>query len=169
MRRGSVSTNCSFEILGYDPTLEPKSVHRQYGVELVELDQLLRRSEIVSLHAPLIPATTGMLGPEQLVLMRDGATIVNTARAGLLATSALETELISGRLFAILDVTDPEPLPASSPYGACRTCSLRRISPALSVLRSSVSGRRCSTRSSATSKDVLRRTPAHWAELGLRA
>src|SRR5690606_22742231 len=68
-------------------------------------------SEIVSLHAPLVESTRGMLGAAELALLPDGATFINTARGGLVDHDALFAECASGRIDAILDVTDPEPLP----------------------------------------------------------
>ena len=53
-----------------------------------------------------------MIGPEQLARMRDGCTVINTARGSLLDHAALVPHVRSGRLFAVLDVTEPEPLPA---------------------------------------------------------
>ena len=94
---------------------DPFAVAEPPAVELVPLDELLRRSDIVSLHAPLLPETRHMLDARRLSLIRDGATLINTARGGLVDTEALTRELQSGRISAILDVTDPEPLPASSP------------------------------------------------------
>lgn len=85
------------------------------GWDLVELDVLLRHSDVVSLHAPATPETEGMLGAEQFALMKDGATFINTARGSLVDHDALAREAASGRLDAMLDVTDPEPLPAEHP------------------------------------------------------
>jgi len=78
---------------------------------LVPLPDLVRTSDIVSLHAPSLPETYRMIGAPELAQMRDGATIINTARGKLIDTDALITEAITGRLSAVLDVTDPEPLP----------------------------------------------------------
>lgn len=85
------------------------------GVPLLPLDDLLRTSEIVTIHAPETPQTRHLIGPRELALMPDGAVLINTARGGLLDHDALIAELRTGRLSAILDVTDPEPLPADSP------------------------------------------------------
>jgi phosphoglycerate dehydrogenase-like enzyme len=85
------------------------------GVRSVGLDELLSTSDVVSIHAPDVPATRGMIGAAQLALLRDGATLVNTARGALVDTDALEAALASGRISAVLDVTEPEPLPRSSP------------------------------------------------------
>ncbi|MFF6911977.1 NAD(P)-dependent oxidoreductase [Streptomyces sp. NPDC012466] len=85
------------------------------GVPLLPLDDLLRTSDIVTVHAPETPETHHMIGRRELALMPDGAVLINTARGALVDHDALVTELRAGRLTAILDVTDPEPLPADSP------------------------------------------------------
>jgi phosphoglycerate dehydrogenase-like enzyme len=85
------------------------------GVPLLPLDDLLRTSDIVTIHAPETPETHHLIGARELALMPDGAVLINTARGSLLDHDALTTELRAGRLSAILDVTDPEPLPADSP------------------------------------------------------
>jgi len=101
-------------ILLADPTID--EAHAQgLGVTLVDLDELVRRSDVVSIHAPNIPKTHRMFDSRRLGLMRDGATLINTARGQLVDTEALVAELSTGRIFAILDVTDPEPLPAGHP------------------------------------------------------
>lgn len=92
-----------------DPTITADDA-RRLGAELVGLDALLGRADVVSLHAPLLPATTGMIGARELAAMQDGATLINTARGGLVDHAALRRELATGRISAILDVTDPEPL-----------------------------------------------------------
>ncbi|BDZ41474.1 hydroxyacid dehydrogenase [Paraoerskovia sediminicola] len=101
-------------VLVADPTVDAAEV-ASLGAELVELDELVRRSDIVSLHAPALPSTYRMIGAAELAAMPDGATLINTARGSLVDTAALEAECASGRIDAILDVTDPEPLPAASP------------------------------------------------------
>ncbi|WP_415854568.1 hydroxyacid dehydrogenase [Sinomonas sp. G460-2] len=98
-----------FRVLLADPTLRPSDAVA-LGAELVPLEELLSESRIVSLHAPILPTTVGMIGATELSLMRDGATFINTARGVLVDHRALRAELRSGRLRAILDVTDPEPL-----------------------------------------------------------
>ncbi|MGV9455137.1 hydroxyacid dehydrogenase [Streptomyces sp. NPDC003635] len=85
------------------------------GAELLPLEDLLRRSDIVTLHAPDLPETYRMLDAPRLALMRDGAVLINTSRGALIDPDALTDELVSGRLSAILDVTEPEPLPPGSP------------------------------------------------------
>ncbi|MFF4500921.1 hydroxyacid dehydrogenase [Streptomyces sp. NPDC001401] len=87
----------------------------QLGVPLLPLDDLLHTSDIVTIHAPETPQTHHLIGRRELALMSDGATLINTARGGLVDQDALVAELRTGRLNAVLDVTDPEPLPADSP------------------------------------------------------
>jgi phosphoglycerate dehydrogenase-like enzyme len=104
----------SAEVLVYDPYADPDAVAGA-GARLASLDEVLRSVDVLSLHAPLLPETIGMIGARELALLRDGATLVNTARGALIDTDALTRECASGRLDAILDVTDPEPLPDDSP------------------------------------------------------
>lgn len=97
-------------VLLSDPTVSPSEAAR-LGVELVTLKQLMHSSKVVSLHAPVLPSTLGMIGAAELAQMQDGSTFINTARGVLVDHAALRTELRSGRLSAVLDVTAPEPLP----------------------------------------------------------
>ncbi|WP_369387460.1 hydroxyacid dehydrogenase [Streptomyces sp. CG1] len=88
---------------------------RRLGAERVELAELCRRSAVVSVHAPLLPETTGLLDAAMLGLIPDGGVLINTARGAIVDTDALTRECASGRLEAYLDVTDPEPLPPGHP------------------------------------------------------
>jgi phosphoglycerate dehydrogenase-like enzyme len=97
-----------------DPYADPVEIMRAGGVP-TPLEDLLPRVDVLSLHAPELPSTRHMIAAPQLAALRDHATVVNTARGSLIDTAALEAECASGRLNAILDVTDPEPLPADSP------------------------------------------------------
>ncbi|MFJ9709545.1 hydroxyacid dehydrogenase [Streptomyces sp. NPDC101234] len=98
----------------YDPYVDAAEAARLGAVPL-PLDELLRTSDIVSVHAPDIPQTQGMLSRERLALIPDGGVLINTSRGALIDHTALTEELVSRRLSAVLDVTDPEPLPAGSP------------------------------------------------------
>jgi len=73
------------------------------------LDELLRTADVVSLHVPLTPETGGLISRERLGLLRDGATLVNTARGAIVDEDALMDELVSGRISAGLDVFADEP------------------------------------------------------------
>ncbi|MFI7678108.1 2-hydroxyacid dehydrogenase [Actinophytocola sp. NPDC049390] len=88
-------------------------------VESVPLDELLRRSTVVSLHARLTDETRGMIGAREIALMPAGSVLVNCARGGLLDYDALAKALTDGHLFAAaVDVYDEEPLPAGHPLRA---------------------------------------------------
>lgn len=73
------------------------------------LEELLRTADVVSLHAPLTPETDGLISRERLALLRDDATLINTARGAIVDEDALVAELVSGRISAGLDVFADEP------------------------------------------------------------
>jgi len=110
-------------ILVSDPFVSPEAV-AEAGAELVPLDALLARVDVLSLHAPALPETHHMIGRAQLATLRDGATVINTARGWILDHDALFDECASGRLDAVLDVTEPDPLPADSPLRALPNVAL---------------------------------------------
>lgn len=102
---------CGFDmkVLAYDPIWD-QDFAEKYGVERVELDQLYARSDYISLHVPLMAATRGMIGAEQLAQMKSGAVLINCARGELIdeeaLLAALEQKKIGG---AALDVFVKEP------------------------------------------------------------
>lgn len=102
------------EVVLSDPYLDPAAA-AALGVTLLPLDDLVAVSDVVSLHAPALPETRHLIDRRRLARMRDGATLLNTARGSLVDGRALQDELVSGRLRAVLDVTVPEVLPADSP------------------------------------------------------
>ena len=85
------------------------------GAAYVEKDELLARSDVVSLHIVLSQSTRGLIGQRELALMKDGAILVNTSRGPLVDEAALIAALRRGRLTAALDVYDREPLPQGHP------------------------------------------------------
>jgi phosphoglycerate dehydrogenase-like enzyme len=103
-----------FEILLCDPYVTASEAS-SLGVRLADLDELCMTSDVVSLHAPALPATRHMIDGRRLGLLRDGATFINTARGSLVDTEALSDVLATGRLYAVLDTTEPEVLPDDSP------------------------------------------------------
>jgi phosphoglycerate dehydrogenase-like enzyme len=80
-----------------------------------ELPALLPSADAVVVLAPLTDDTRGLIGAAELAAMRDGALLVNAARGAVVDTDALVAEVTTGRLRAVLDVTDPEPLPDGHP------------------------------------------------------
>ena len=102
-------------ILAYDPYVE-ESRFILCNAERVDLQTLLKESDIVSLHVVLTRETRQMIGAEEFSLMKRGAILINTARGQVVNTKALVEALQSGRLAAAgLDVLEDEPAPADSP------------------------------------------------------
>jgi D-3-phosphoglycerate dehydrogenase len=102
-------------VLAADPYADPGGA-RALGAELVELPELLRRSDIVSVHARLTPETKNLLGADEFAAMKPGARVINTARGELVDQPALTAALESGHLGgAALDVFFPEPPAADDP------------------------------------------------------
>jgi len=101
------------EVWAYSKHADPKAAEAE-GVKLVELDDLLSNCRVIFLLAAVRPDTIMMINRDRLKLIRDGSVIVNTARGALIDEAAFVAELKSGRLWAGLDVTDPEPPAANS-------------------------------------------------------
>ncbi len=102
-------------IIANDPYIAP-GIFGEFGVERVNLDQLLTQSDIISLHVPLTSETERLLGLERFKKMRPTACLVNTARGAVVDHEALYTALTEGLIsIAAFDVTQPEPIPADSP------------------------------------------------------
>ena len=103
------------KVMAYDPYAKA-DVFKAAGVESVDLDTLLQSSDYVSMHAPLVPATRGMMNSAAFAKMKMGAYIVNTARGPLIDEAALIAALDSGRIGGVgLDVVAAEPLAKDSP------------------------------------------------------
>jgi len=102
-------------VLLYDPFVDAEEAAR-LGVTKVGLPELMAASDVVSLHAPNLPALRHLIDAEMLARMKDGATFINTARGALVDEEALIAELQRGRIWAVLDVTDPEPPVDGSPF-----------------------------------------------------
>ncbi|WP_269937603.1 hydroxyacid dehydrogenase [Arthrobacter sp. HY1533] len=100
-------------VLVADPYADPEAVAAT-GAQLLPLADMLPQVEILSIHAPSLPSTRHMIAAAELAALPDGATIINTARGALIDHEALAAECRTGRLTAILDVTEPEPLPSDS-------------------------------------------------------
>ncbi len=107
--------NFDVDILVYDPYLTGEKAE-ELGVEKTALEDLIKRSDIVSVHAPELPSTYRMLNKERLELLKDGAILINTARGSLIDEEALVDVLKRKRIYACIDVTDPEPPKDDHPF-----------------------------------------------------
>ncbi|MDQ7035958.1 MAG: hydroxyacid dehydrogenase [Anaerolineae bacterium] len=94
-------------VIAYDPE---DSAFDDFDIERVDLDTLYAEADFISLHAPIIDSTHGMINAESLAKMKDGVRIVNAARGGLINDADLAEGIQSGKVIgAALDVFDPEP------------------------------------------------------------
>ena len=104
-----------YEVIGYDIAAPPGATAYN-GFALVSLDELLERSQVVSLHTPLTDLTAHMIGTDQFARMRSDAILVNTSRGGVVDVVALVEALRTGGILgAAIDVHESEPLPAGHP------------------------------------------------------
>ncbi len=104
-----------YEVIGYDVRAEPGAA-TFHGFPAVSLDELLERSQVVSMHTPLTDETRNLVGAAELDRMRTDAIIVNTSRGGVISTAALVDALRAGSIAgAGIDVHETEPLPAGHP------------------------------------------------------
>ena len=102
------------EVWVYDPYLAPARA-AELGLHQAGLDELLSTCPLISIHLPVTPETHHLLGARELALLRDGAVLINSARAWTVDQEAMLAELLSGRIWAALDVFDAEPLEADHP------------------------------------------------------
>ncbi len=114
-------------VLGWSQNLT-EAAAADAGVQMVSKDELLARSDVVSLHLVLSDRSRHTLGASDLAKMKDGAVVINTSRAGLIDYAALLAEVQKRRLVAALDVFEIEPLPANDPW---RTAPNTVLSPHL--------------------------------------
>ncbi|WP_026931300.1 hydroxyacid dehydrogenase [Glycomyces tenuis] len=98
----------ALDVVVYSPELGPEDA-AALGVRTAGLDEVAAQSDVLSLHQPLLPETVGQIDARVLALMPDGATLINTARGAVVDEAALVAELRTGRIEAVLDVTEPEP------------------------------------------------------------
>ncbi|MFH8927063.1 hydroxyacid dehydrogenase [Streptomyces pristinaespiralis] len=106
------------EVLLHDPYVEEDDA-TALGVETVGIGELFARSDVVSVHTPLLPATRGLVSGELIGAMRPDAVLINTARGAVVDQDALTEAATEGRIRAVLDVTDPEVLPPDHPLWDC--------------------------------------------------
>ena len=113
---GSIGKQVAKNLSGFEVEVIGFSKSGRDGAKKIEeLDSYLPSLDIVILILPLNPESKGLFNKDRLAKMKDGSLLVNVARGPIVDTNALLTELNSGRIFAALDVTDPEPLPKGHP------------------------------------------------------
>jgi D-3-phosphoglycerate dehydrogenase len=111
----SRAVGMEMRVIVADRSADPDDV-RQAGATMVELDELLSTSDVVSLHLPLTPQTRGLIDADRLALMRTNAVLINCARGPIVDLDALAAALREGRIAgAALDVFEPERLAADHP------------------------------------------------------
>ncbi len=104
-------------VLGSDPYPPAQERAREAGVEVVPLEDLLKRSDIITVHVPLLPETKGMIGRRELALVKQGARLLNVARGGVIDEQALVDAIDEGRVAgAAIDVFEEEPPPPDHPF-----------------------------------------------------
>lgn len=113
---GNVGKACERRLLAFGCNVIPVATSARDHVHAVsELPDLIPAADVVILIVPNNPGTVNLVDAKFLSLMKDGALLVNVARGVVVDTEALLSKLLTGRISAALDVTDPEPLPASHP------------------------------------------------------
>jgi (S)-sulfolactate dehydrogenase len=120
-RTASLARGMGLRVVAFDAVLAASDpAYAAAEVEAVSLDELLARSDIVSLHVPLIESTKRLFDAARLAAMKPGAVLVNTARGGIVDEAALAAALKSGHLSgAALDVFETEPLGAANAFAGC--------------------------------------------------
>jgi phosphoglycerate dehydrogenase-like enzyme len=112
----------------HDPAPRDADAAQSLGAESMPLDNLLLESDIVTLHVPLLPATTGLIGDRELALMKPGAVLIQASRGGIVDEGALARALERGHLGgAAVDVYGTEPPPADHPLLALGGDGARRL------------------------------------------
>ena len=103
------------EIVLSDPYISPIEA-ANLGIKLLGLDELLSTSDVVTLHAPPVESARHIINSRTAPMLKDGALFINTARGMLVEENSLIKELETGRIFACIDVTDPEPPAPDHPF-----------------------------------------------------
>lgn len=138
-------------IVAHDPLITPAHfAAAEFDVRLVALDELLRESDFISLHVPLLPSTANLINAERLALMKPTAVLINTSRGGILDEAALVRALREDRLGgAALDVRAQEP-PGEDDL--LTRCDRVLLTPHIAGLTVEAQARVCT----AVAQDVLR-------------
>ncbi len=117
---GRIARAMGMEVLACGSRVCPEG---QETGEYVDLDTLLRRSDVISLHCPMKEETRGIINAGTIAKMKDGAIVINTGRGGLVDEAALAAALKSGKLYAAgVDVVSVEPILPDNPLLGCKNC-----------------------------------------------
>lgn len=116
------------KLLYFDPAPRDPKAAAALGAKSVSLDELLKTSDVVTLHVPLLPSTQGLIGARELALMKGGAILIQASRGGVVDEAALAASLNSGHLGgAAIDVYSTEPPAADNPLLALIGEAARRV------------------------------------------
>jgi phosphoglycerate dehydrogenase-like enzyme len=111
-------------LLYSDPVTADEEVEAELRLEAVELPALLERSDLVTVHVPLMGSTRGLIGKAEIAKLRPGAIFVNTSRGPVVDNQAVADACNDGRIFAGIDVYDTEPPPEDNPLRSARNVVL---------------------------------------------
>lgn len=115
-------------IVYYDPSPRDAQAAAKIGAQALPLEELLKASDVVTLHVPLLPQTRNLIGAKQLSLMKPGAVLIHASRGGIVNETALAAHLNSGRLGgAAVDVYSAEPAEPENPLFALEGEAARRV------------------------------------------
>ena len=104
-------------VIAWSPNLTEAKA-REAGARLVGKSDLMSASDVISVHVVLSPRSRGIIGPEDIARMKQGAILINTSRGPLIDEAALIAAVKAGKIIAALDVFDKEPLPPDHPFRA---------------------------------------------------
>lgn len=114
---GRIAQGFGMNVVAFARTQRPE--HQASGVTFLPLDEVLRQSDVISLHCPATAETTGMIGAPQLAMMKPGAMLLNTARGALIDEAAVAQSAAAGHVFYAADAVIGEPIQPENPlFGA---------------------------------------------------
>lgn len=113
-RLGEIAAAFGMQVLAYD-VIDIGERAREVGAKVVSMEELLRESDFISLHVPLLPSTKNLISEKEMNLMKKGAVLINTARGGIVDEKALYKALQEKQIEAALDVFEVEP-PGELPF-----------------------------------------------------
>jgi phosphoglycerate dehydrogenase-like enzyme len=111
-------------VVYFDLVEPPEDIWSELRLRKVELRELLEQSDVVTVHVPLFESTRGLIGADELKLMKQHAILVNTSRGPVVDNQALADAANEGRIVAGIDVFDPEPPPADHPLRSAKNVIL---------------------------------------------